>query len=101
VKAANTIGKPIFMIETAEHYENGFDSNDPWYNLPSQSLQAQFLNDLQAVQHGAPKQPGDGHRVLESGRGQHTEIGRKQRQVQRWNELARSDLHLEWPDDLR
>jgi arabinogalactan endo-1,4-beta-galactosidase len=50
VTAANSIGKPIFIIETAEHYEGGFDSNDPWYSPPSQSLQAQFLTDLQTVQ---------------------------------------------------
>jgi arabinogalactan endo-1,4-beta-galactosidase len=52
--AASSIGKPIFIIETAEHYENGFDSNDPWYSPPSQSLQAQFLTDLQTVQQGLP-----------------------------------------------
>jgi len=60
VKAANSIGKPIFIIETAEHYENGFDSNDPWYSPPSQSLQAQFLNDLQAVQQALPNSLGMG-----------------------------------------
>lgn len=60
VKAANTIGKPIFIIETAEHYENGFDSNDPWYSPPSQSLQAQFLNDLGAVQQALPNNLGMG-----------------------------------------
>jgi arabinogalactan endo-1,4-beta-galactosidase len=60
VKAANSFGKPIFIIETAEHYENGFDSNDPWYNPPSQSLQAQFLNDLQAVQQALPNNLGMG-----------------------------------------
>ena len=60
VKAANSFDKPIFIIETAEHYENGFDSNDPWYNPPSQSLQAQFLNDLQAVQQALPNNLGMG-----------------------------------------
>ena len=60
VKAANSFGKPIFIIETAEHYENGFDSNDPWYNPPSQSLQGQFLNDLQAVQQALPNNLGMG-----------------------------------------
>jgi arabinogalactan endo-1,4-beta-galactosidase len=60
VKAANSFDKPIFIIETAEHYENGFDSNDPWYNPASQSLQAQFLNDLQAVQQALPNNLGMG-----------------------------------------
>jgi arabinogalactan endo-1,4-beta-galactosidase len=60
VKAANSFGKPIFIIETAEHYENGFDANDPWYNPPSQSLQAQFLNDLRAVQQALPNNLGMG-----------------------------------------
>src|ERR1700722_16456437 len=58
--AAGSIGKPIFIIETAEHYENGFDSNDPWYNPASQSLQAQFLSDLQTVQQGLPNNLGMG-----------------------------------------
>jgi arabinogalactan endo-1,4-beta-galactosidase len=58
--AASSIGKPIFIIETAEHYENGFDSNDPWYSPPSQSLQAQFLTDLQTVQQGLPNNLGMG-----------------------------------------
>jgi arabinogalactan endo-1,4-beta-galactosidase len=60
VAAANDIGKPIFIIETAEHYENGFDSNDPWYNPPSTALQAQFLTDLQTVQQGLPNNLGLG-----------------------------------------
>jgi len=46
VAAANNFDKPIFIIETAEYYENGSDSNDPWYAPPSQALQAQFLLDL-------------------------------------------------------
>jgi len=60
VTAANSIGKPIFIIETAEHYENGFDSNDPWYSPPSQSLQAQFLTDLQTVLEAVPNNLGMG-----------------------------------------
>lgn len=60
VTAANSIGKPIFIIETAEHYEGGFDSNDPWYSPPSQSLQAQFLTDLQTVQQDLPNNLGMG-----------------------------------------
>jgi len=60
VTAANTIGKPIFIIEAGEHYENGFDSNDPWYSPPSQALQAQFLSDLQTVQQSVPNNLGMG-----------------------------------------
>jgi hypothetical protein len=54
VNAANNIGKPIFIIETGEHYENGFDTNDPWYAPPTPTLQRQFLLDLQSVQKGLP-----------------------------------------------
>lgn len=60
VNAANSIGKPIFIIETAEHYENGFDSNDPWYNPPTNTEQAQFLTDLQTVEQGLPNNLGMG-----------------------------------------
>jgi len=59
-QAASTIGKPIFIIETAEHYESGFDSNDPWYSPPSEALQAQFLSDLETVQQGLPNNLGMG-----------------------------------------
>jgi arabinogalactan endo-1,4-beta-galactosidase len=58
--AATNIGKPIFIIETGEHYENGFQSNDPWYAPPSPTLQAQFLRDLQTVQTGLPNNLGMG-----------------------------------------
>ncbi len=58
--AANNIGKPIFIIETGEHYENGFDSNDPWYAPPSQTLQAQFLRDLNSVENALPNNLGMG-----------------------------------------
>ncbi len=60
VSAANNIGKPIFIIETGEHYENGFNANDPWYAPPTQALQRQFLLDLQAVQKGLPNNLGMG-----------------------------------------
>jgi arabinogalactan endo-1,4-beta-galactosidase len=60
VAAANTIGKPIFIIETGEHYENGFQSNDPWYAPPSITLQGQFLTDLQSVQKALPNNLGMG-----------------------------------------
>lgn len=60
VAAANNIGKPIFTIETGEHYENGFDSNDPWYSPPTTTLQAQFLSDLQSVQQTLPNNLGMG-----------------------------------------
>ena len=58
--AANNIGKPIFIIEAGEHYENGFDSNDPWYSPPSPTLQSQFLLNLQTVQQGLPNNLGMG-----------------------------------------
>jgi len=58
--AANNIGKPIFIIEAGEHYENGFQSNDPWYSPPSPALQRQFLLDLQSVQKGLPNNLGMG-----------------------------------------
>jgi arabinogalactan endo-1,4-beta-galactosidase len=60
VAAANSIGKPIFIIEAGEHYENGYDSNDPWYNPPTTATQAQFLTDLQNVQQGLPNNLGMG-----------------------------------------
>jgi arabinogalactan endo-1,4-beta-galactosidase len=60
VAAANNLGKPIFIIETGEHYENGFQSNDPWYSPPSQTEQRQFLIDLQNVEEGLPNNLGMG-----------------------------------------
>ncbi len=53
LKAAQTIGKPIYIIETGEHYENGFGANDPWY-APTQTAQRQFLLDLEGVLHSLP-----------------------------------------------
>ena len=53
--AANALGKPIFIIETGEHYEDGFSANDPWYP-PSIANQRQFLLDLQTVLKGIPNQ---------------------------------------------
>ncbi len=58
--AANNIGKPIFIVETGEHYEDGFDANDPWYAPPSTSLQRQFLLDLEAVTKALPDNLGMG-----------------------------------------
>ncbi|MGD0569170.1 MAG: RICIN domain-containing protein [Candidatus Sulfotelmatobacter sp.] len=60
VAAANSITKPIFIIETGEHYENGFDANDPWYAPPSIAEQQQFLLDLEGVQEGLPNNLGIG-----------------------------------------
>jgi arabinogalactan endo-1,4-beta-galactosidase len=57
--AANQLGKPIFIIETGEHYENGFNANDPWYP-PSVANQRQFLLDLQSAVKGVPNQLGMG-----------------------------------------
>jgi len=60
VNAADKIGKPIFIIETGEHYESGFDANDPWYSPPTQVSQRQFLLDLQNVLKGLPNNLGMG-----------------------------------------
>jgi arabinogalactan endo-1,4-beta-galactosidase len=57
--AANSIGKPIFIIETGEHYENGFDSNDPWYPA-TMAGQRQFLIDLDAAMKNLPSHLGMG-----------------------------------------
>lgn len=59
VNAANTLGKPIFIIETAEHYENGYDVNDPWYPA-TRDGQRQFLIDLNTVLKGLPDHLGMG-----------------------------------------
>jgi len=53
LNAVAQLGKPIFLIETGEHYENGFEANDPWY-APSVPNQRQFLLDLQGVMNGLP-----------------------------------------------
>lgn len=60
IAAANNFGKPIFIIETGEHYENGFYTNDPWYYPPSPELQTQFLTDLRNVQQSLPNNLGMG-----------------------------------------
>ncbi len=60
VNAANNIGKPIFIMETGEHYENGFDANDPWYVPPTPAQQRQFLLDLEGVQKSLPNNLGMG-----------------------------------------
>jgi arabinogalactan endo-1,4-beta-galactosidase len=59
VNAANQLGRPIFLIETGEHYENGFNANDPWYP-PSLANQRQFLLDLQGVVKALPNHLGMG-----------------------------------------
>ncbi|HUK46645.1 MAG TPA: glycosyl hydrolase 53 family protein [Terriglobales bacterium] len=58
--AATNLGKPIFIIETAEHYENGFDANDPWYSPPTKATQQQYLMDLNAVLNSLPNNLGLG-----------------------------------------
>lgn len=60
LNAATSLGKPIFIIETGEHYENGSQSNDLWYAPPSPTLQAQFLRDLDGVQKALPDNLGMG-----------------------------------------
>ena len=52
--AANAVGKPIFLIEVGEHYENGFQSNDPWYSPPTDAEQRQFLIDVNSVLRSVP-----------------------------------------------
>lgn len=52
--AAANLGKPIFIIETGEHYENGLDANDPWYTPPTRPEQRQFLIDLNGVLRSVP-----------------------------------------------
>lgn len=58
--AATNIGKPIFIIEAGEHYENGFQSNDPWYSPPSPAMQRQFLLDVESALHSVPNNLGMG-----------------------------------------
>ena len=53
--AANT----IFVIETAEHYEGGFGSSDPWY-AETMAGQRQFFIDLNTVMKGLPNNLGMG-----------------------------------------
>jgi arabinogalactan endo-1,4-beta-galactosidase len=57
--AATAIGKPIFVIETAEHDEGGFDAADPWYP-ETVAGQRQFLIDLDAVLQDLPNHLGMG-----------------------------------------
>jgi len=59
IDAANSFGKPIFLIETGEHYENGFDANDPWYPATVDG-QRQFLIDLNSVVKALPDNLGMG-----------------------------------------
>jgi len=58
--AAKAIGKPIFIIETGEHYANGFQANDPWYSPPTPASQRQFVLDLQTAVQGLPNNLGMG-----------------------------------------
>lgn len=51
--AAQSLHKPIYVLETAEHYENGFESLDPWYQ-PTVPQQRQFLLDLESVLDSLP-----------------------------------------------
>ena len=57
--AANNLGKPIFLIEVGEHYENGFAANDPWYPA-SVAGQRQFLIDVNTVLKNLPDNLGLG-----------------------------------------
>jgi arabinogalactan endo-1,4-beta-galactosidase len=53
LQAAQALGKPIYIIETGEHYELGFQSLDPWY-APTRAAQRQFLLDLEGVVESLP-----------------------------------------------
>lgn len=57
--AAQTLHKPIYILETGEHYEEGFDYLDPWY-AATQAAQRQFLLDLEGVVHSLPDNLGMG-----------------------------------------
>jgi arabinogalactan endo-1,4-beta-galactosidase len=57
--AANSIAVPIFLIEVGEHYENGFDSSDPWYPA-TVAGQRQFLIDVNNVLKNLPDHLGMG-----------------------------------------
>lgn len=48
VNGAAAVGKPILLIEIAEHYETGFDSNDCFY-ANSRTGQRQFALDIQST----------------------------------------------------
>jgi arabinogalactan endo-1,4-beta-galactosidase len=58
-KAANALGKPIFLIEVGEHYESGYDSTDSWYGA-TLAGQRQFLIDVNTVLKGLPDNLGMG-----------------------------------------
>ena len=57
--AANSIGKPIFLIEVGEHYESGYGSNDTWY-ASTIAGQRQFLIDVNSVLKALPHNLGMG-----------------------------------------
>jgi arabinogalactan endo-1,4-beta-galactosidase len=59
LNTATSIGVPIFILETGEHYEDGFDQNDPWYPA-TVAGQRQFLIDLDSVLQGLPSHLGMG-----------------------------------------
>jgi arabinogalactan endo-1,4-beta-galactosidase len=56
---AAALNKPIFLIEVGEHYESGFDANDPWYPA-TVAGQRQFLIDVDEVLKGLPNNLGMG-----------------------------------------
>jgi arabinogalactan endo-1,4-beta-galactosidase len=53
LQGVQALGKPIYIIETGEHYEVGFESLDPWY-APTRAAQRQFLLDLESVVQSLP-----------------------------------------------
>jgi arabinogalactan endo-1,4-beta-galactosidase len=53
VNAANVIGKPIYLTEIGEHYEDGNAGNDCWYPA-TRAGQRQFVLDVQSVLRDLP-----------------------------------------------
>jgi arabinogalactan endo-1,4-beta-galactosidase len=93
--AATSLGKPIFLIEAGEHYENGFDSNDPWYPA-TVAGQRQFLIDVDTVLKGLPSRLGMGMDYWDA-EGEHRGARRRLYQRRRCSEWY---LCLEWPDTV-
>lgn len=59
VNAANVIGKPIYLTEIGEHYENGNAGNDCWYPA-TRAGQRQYVLDVQSVLKNLPNNLGMG-----------------------------------------
>ena len=60
LNSANSLGKPILILKTGEHYQSGFSNNDPWYTPPTAATQATFVCDLDGVVKALPNNQGMG-----------------------------------------